>query len=805
MSAEQAARQNIDKLLSLAGWHVCDVADANIHAARGVAIREFPLKTGHGFADYLLYIDARAAGVIEAKKEGVTLTGVETQSDRYAQGLPEALPAWRRPLPFSYQSTGVETRFTNGLDPEPRSRPTFAFHRPDSLRKWLDLLPTPTSIVIGTGAPASVAAFSSRRFATTATSWATRGLRPPSMHQPDLFSSLQPTSENLDTEFKSARGGLPGSFWETYSAMANTQGGTVVLGVAERDGQLRWQGVPDAAQLRSVLWSQLNDRSKVSRNLLTDDDERTVEDDGRQFVVVHVPRASRRDRPVYVGPNPLTGTYRRAEEGDYRCTDEEVRRMLADQSDAPADAQVVEHFGSGDFDAETVKQYRNRFASRDPDHPWLSEDDAGLLLKLGAMRRDRATGVEGATVAGLLMFGTFIALRDALPSYHVDYRERLSSDPAVRWTDRVVPDGTWESNLFQFYQRVVQRLSADLKIPFQLDRELYRRDDTIVHEAIREAAVNALIHADHRGQGGVVIERYADRIELSNPGSLLVSREQLLRGSVSECRNKGLQLMFQMIGGGEKAGSGMDKIRAGWRSQHWRSPKIEESVQPDRVKLVLPMISLIPPEIEQELRERFGPRFAQLDKVGVQAVVTARLEGSVTNGRLQEITAEHPKDITGVFQALVRDGFLVQQSQRRWASYRLGDGVERAGDSRQTGADSPQSAGNSPQIERDSPQSVPNSPQISAPVLSEHLAGLIPIAEPARRSRRLPAPRMRGLILALCQGRWLSTNEIAALVTRDPDKLQTRFLTALVSEGLLEWRFPDVPNRPDQAYRKKET
>lgn len=124
MSAEQAARQNIDKLLSLAGWYVCDVAEANIHAARGVAIREFPLKTGHGFADYLLYIDARAAGVIEAKKEGVTLTGVETQSDRYAQGLPETLPAWNRPLPFSYQSTGVETRFTNGLDPEPRSPPT---------------------------------------------------------------------------------------------------------------------------------------------------------------------------------------------------------------------------------------------------------------------------------------------------------------------------------------------------------------------------------------------------------------------------------------------------------------------------------------------------------------------------------------------------------------------------------------------------------------------------------------------------------------------------------------------------------
>ena len=117
---------------------MCDASAANIHAARGVAIREFPLKSGHGFADYLLYVDGKAAGVIEAKKEGVTLTGVETQSDKYKKGLPDGLPCWRNPLPFAYQSTGIETRYTNGLDPHPRSRPVFAFHKPEWLASWLD-------------------------------------------------------------------------------------------------------------------------------------------------------------------------------------------------------------------------------------------------------------------------------------------------------------------------------------------------------------------------------------------------------------------------------------------------------------------------------------------------------------------------------------------------------------------------------------------------------------------------------------------------------------------------------------------
>ena len=136
--SEQQAREIIDKLLTQAGWLVCDAEKTNIAASRGVAIREFPLKSGHGFADYLLYVDGKAAGVIEAKKAGVTLSGVETQAAKYTQGLPDGLPHWTHPLPFSYQSTGSETRFTNGLDPEPRSRRVFAFHKPETLARWLD-------------------------------------------------------------------------------------------------------------------------------------------------------------------------------------------------------------------------------------------------------------------------------------------------------------------------------------------------------------------------------------------------------------------------------------------------------------------------------------------------------------------------------------------------------------------------------------------------------------------------------------------------------------------------------------------
>ena len=134
---EQRARANIDRLLLHAGWVVQDLAALNVHGARGVAVREFSLRLGHGTADYLLYVDGWAAGVVEAKPEGHTLTGVESQSGKYGAGLPDNLPAYVRPLPFLYESTGVETRFSNGLDPEPRSRPVFAFHTPKTLAEWL--------------------------------------------------------------------------------------------------------------------------------------------------------------------------------------------------------------------------------------------------------------------------------------------------------------------------------------------------------------------------------------------------------------------------------------------------------------------------------------------------------------------------------------------------------------------------------------------------------------------------------------------------------------------------------------------
>lgn len=135
LAPEQRAREQIDAQLSASGWVVQNSDDADFSAGRGVALREVRLKTGP--CDYLLLVDRKAVGVIEAKREGTTLSGVAEQSARYAANVPVFLAAGvDGALAFLYESTGVETLFRDQRDPEPRSRRVFAFHRPETLADW---------------------------------------------------------------------------------------------------------------------------------------------------------------------------------------------------------------------------------------------------------------------------------------------------------------------------------------------------------------------------------------------------------------------------------------------------------------------------------------------------------------------------------------------------------------------------------------------------------------------------------------------------------------------------------------------
>jgi len=315
--------------------------------------------------------------------------------------------------------------------------------------------------------------------------------------------------ESISLECKLAngrdgKGALPEDFWPTYSAMANADGGVVVLGLRERKGHFEPVGIDNPDKVRTELFNNLNNRQKVSANLLTDQLVREWSVQGTTLLVVEIPRARRQQRPVYLTPNPLGGnTYRRLNEGDRPLADEEVKRMLAEQVEDSRDDRILRNFGFDDLDMGSFRAYRQVFANRDPGHPWNEDDDQAFLRRIGGWRLDRETGDAGLTLAGLLMFGQMSVIQEALPNYMLDYQERPAAKTERRWVDRLTLDGKWSGNLYDFYRKVYLKLTADLKVPFQLENG-ERQDETPVHIALREALANVLVHADYADRASVL-------------------------------------------------------------------------------------------------------------------------------------------------------------------------------------------------------------------------------------------------------------------------------------------------------------
>ena len=403
--------------------------------------------------------------------------------------------------------------------------------------------------------------------------------------------------ESVDVEFKSGRGGLPASLWSTYSAFANTNGGTIVIGVQEKSGRFILDKLTEEIVLKykKIFWDNAHNRNKVSVCLPKENDVSIEEIDGAYLLICHIPRAPFNLRPVYITANPLGNTFRRNHEGDYVCTDSEIRRMFADAEHErnPQDAIIKEGFTfEHDLDLPSVHQYRQLFSNAHPGHPWSGiVDDKLFLEKIGGFSTNISTGEVGITRAGLLMFGKYDSISNpgGEPYYFVDYRERLyTDDPAVRWTDRIYPDGTWEANLFQFYLRVYNKLVQALPKPFKIVGDA-RIEETSAHNAVREALVNCIVHQDLNAAGNIVVTRNESCLSFSNPGMMLVSKRQYFQGGRSICRNPTLQKMFMMLGRAEKAGSGVDKILSGWNELGWDAPILTEEIQPDYVVLTLPI------------------------------------------------------------------------------------------------------------------------------------------------------------------------------------------------------------------------
>lgn len=391
------------------------------------------------------------------------------------------------------------------------------------------------------------------------------------------FKNLSDYRENNRIEAKKALGGFPQSVWETYSAFANTLGGIILLGVEEyKDHTLHAVNLPDPDKLVKELWQGLNDPAKISTNILANKHVSIENIGGNRIIVITVPRAHRYDRPVYIGGNPLSGSYRRCGEGDYRCTREEIEAMLRDAAEKTPDMRVIENSGTDALDYGSVRRYRALMKTYRPDHAWQKLDDDGFLQKLGALSCEE--NVLHPTAAGLLMFGKAESIVKEFPDYSLIYREETDGNGRTYCN--------WSGNILDFYLFVHEKIVQNTVVPLSAASS-GKIDAAPVYRALKEALANCVINADYYGEKSIEIVKGRDMITFSNAGSFRIDAKKARAGGVSDPRNGALIKMFNLIDVGAGIGSGLPHIFAVWERQGWLTPYISEEFDPERITLSL--------------------------------------------------------------------------------------------------------------------------------------------------------------------------------------------------------------------------
>ena len=479
--------------------------------------------------------------------------------------------------------------------------------------------------------------------------------------------------ESIHLECKECRSEVPKSVWETYSAFANTHGGIVLLGVYEdlNEPDLRKRfsikGVADAAKITGDFWNTINS-DKTNVNILKDENVFTVDVDGKDVVVIDIPPADYRQRPVYINGNPIKGTFKRTYEGDYHCNEGEVKAMVRDANEQGCDGLLIEDYTMDDIDMPSLQAYRNEFAVKNPVHPFNRFDDKGFLKSLGGYAVDRKHKQEGLTLAGLLMFGKGLSIRERFDNIRLDYIDKTHLADGQRWSDRLTYDGTWENNLYNFFHKVVGKLTADLQRPFVMNG-IARENDTPVFRAIREAVTNMIIHADYMITGVLRVEKFDNHFYFSNPGSLRIPVEKIYEGNHTAARNPRLQDMFRMIGYGENIGSGFPTILDACRQELWRKPDLKEFSDLRTVDLKIWMVSLMPPEITSEMKSLYGNAYKHLSSIEKQVMATALLEEEVSNSDMQTLLEKNPIEVGNILNHLVEKQLLIPYGKGRWTMY----------------------------------------------------------------------------------------------------------------------------------------
>ncbi len=403
--------------------------------------------------------------------------------------------------------------------------------------------------------------------------------------QTDFIFTL---SENTTCEFKEAQNGVPKSFYETYSSFANTEGGDIYLGIKEENGRpVEICGIATPSLYIKNIVDCLNNREKVSLNILDDHSFDVLDFNGKKVLKVHVDEVERGRKPIFLNNN-IINSYKRNNEGDYIVNQYELLSMINDRYDFSFDSEINNRgYVYDDIQKETFKKFRNLFNKNNPNNIFYELDDYDFAIKLGVIRKNKEDKYL-LTNAAVLFFTDSIKIASVFPNYFVDYQENFTG--TSRWDFRMVSiDFDWSGNLFDFFIKTFDRLKISVPNKHETDGALDISGGTM-ENAIMEALVNAISNADLFLPNTIVIKKQTNQILIENSGLPTISIQKMIDGGTTNTRNKEIMRYFRVLKYSQRSGYGVYNIIEIFKKQGLIVPSIYEKRMPDQTGICMNFI-----------------------------------------------------------------------------------------------------------------------------------------------------------------------------------------------------------------------
>lgn len=622
----------------------------------------------------------------------------------------------------------------------------------------------------------------------------------------ELLGMLQNGDESERVEAKQSTDKVGDSALETISAFCNEpglNGGYLVLGLKKSESNSRPHYVVSGVSNPDKLQSELVNLCRQNFNIPIRPAIDVIPHPDGSMIVAYIPEAEQHEKPVYIkSKGKEKGAFRRIGPTDQICTREDIDLFNRQRSQKKFDETALSHASWKDFDSQAIEAYRRRRKEINPHAKELEWTDQDLMIALGAAIETKDE--LKPTVAGIILFGSEIALRRLFPiAARVDYliidgKEWVPS-PQKRYSQSY----EFREALILAIPRITTHIMRDIPNAFSMQPNgIYRKDIPLIPDiVIREALCNAVMHRDYLAGQSVQIIRYANRIEFQNPGYSLKPENQLgLPGSIS--RNDRIGLVLHDLNIAETKGTGIRTMREGMNEANLSVPLFESDREGNKF-----ILTLLSHHFFNEKDLQWLKLFTKFDLSSeeARALLVVREMGAITNADYRNVNCVDTLSASTSLRRLRDCGLLESKGKSSQTYYVPGKTIAlEEAKALNIGNLSP---GLTPQTSPLSMELTPNTTALPSKLnsLSSEFESL-PLdlkTELTALGSRSSLDKVNNLILKLCALKPYKLPELARLLKRHDVYVRQNYLMPLIKAGKLEYLFPHQPNHPQQAYRTK--